>query len=119
SDACFAALVGNSDNGRWRIAPATDHFRTSRKYRDDTLILETRFETDEGTVLLIDFMPVRDSISTIIRLVVGYSGRVKMSMELVVRFGYGCDVPWVSRLPDRTLRAIAGPDMVLLHTPVE
>src|SRR5436305_11909549 len=72
SDACFAALVGNSDNGRWRIAPATDHFRTSRKYRDDTLILETRFETDEGTVLLIYFMPVRDSISTIIRLVVGY-----------------------------------------------
>ena len=109
----------HADNGRWRIAPTTEKFRTSRKYRADTLILETRFETDEGVATLIDFMPLRDDTSDIVRLVVGESGRVTMCMELVLRFGYGCIVPWVTRLPDRTLRAIAGPDMVLLHTPVE
>ena len=68
---------------------------------------------------LIDFMPLRNDTSDIVRLVVGESGRVTMGMELVIRFGYGCIVPWVSRLPDRTIRAIAGPDMLLLRTPIE
>ncbi len=119
SDACFAALLGDADNGRWRIAPKTEKFRTSRKYRDNTLILETRFETNEGVATLIDFMPLRNNTSDIVRLVKGESGRVTFCMELSLRFGYGYIVPWVSRLPGRTLRAIAGPDMVLLHTPVE
>jgi GH15 family glucan-1,4-alpha-glucosidase len=119
SDACFAALLGSSENGRWRIAPKTETFRVSRKYRDNTLILETRFETDEGVVTLIDFMPIRNNTSDLMRLVVGESGRVTMCMEMILRFGYGLIVPWVSRMPDRTLRAIAGPDMVLLRTPVE
>jgi GH15 family glucan-1,4-alpha-glucosidase len=119
SDACFAALLGTPDNGRWRIAPTAKKFRASRKYRAGTLILETRFETDEGVATLIDFMPLRHNTSNIVRLVFGESGRVTMGMELVLRFGYGSIVPWVTRLPDRTLRAIAGPDMVLLTTPID
>jgi GH15 family glucan-1,4-alpha-glucosidase len=119
SDACFAALLGAPDNGRWRIAPTAEKFRASRKYRPGTLILETRYETDDGVATLIDFMPLRNDTSDIVRLVIGESGRVTMCMELVLRFGYGCIVPWVTRLPDRTLRAVAGPDMVLLTTPIE
>jgi GH15 family glucan-1,4-alpha-glucosidase len=119
SDACFAALLGSPDNGRWRIAPTEEKFRASRKYRPGTLILETRYETDDGVATLIDFMPLRNDTSDIVRLVVGESGRVMMCMEFVLRFGYGSIVPWVTRLPDRTLRAVAGPDMVLLTTPIE
>jgi GH15 family glucan-1,4-alpha-glucosidase len=119
SDACFAALLGTPDNGRWLIAPQTQSCQVSRKYRPDTLILETRFETEQGVVTLIDFMPLRNHRSDLVRLVVGESGRVTMAMELVIRFGYGCIVPWVTRLPDRTLRAVAGPDTVWLHTPIE
>ena len=83
SDACFAALLGTPDNGRWRIAPKAEEFRVSRKYRADTLILETRFETDEGVATLIDFMPLRNDTSDLVRLVVGESGRVTMCMELI------------------------------------
>jgi GH15 family glucan-1,4-alpha-glucosidase len=119
SEACFTALLGDAENGRWRIAPKTDKFRASRTYRDETLILETRFETDEGVVGLIDFMPLRNGRSDLMRIVIGVSGRVTMCTEMALRFGYGAVVPWVSRLPDRTLRAIAGPDMVLLRTPIE
>jgi GH15 family glucan-1,4-alpha-glucosidase len=119
SDACFAALLGTPDNGRWRIAPKAEKFHASRKYRPGTLILETRFETDDGAVTLVDLMPLRNNTSDIVRLVVGESGRVTMCMELVLRFGHGCIVPWVTRLPDRTLRAIAGPDMVVLTTPID
>ena len=119
SDACFAALLGTPDNGRWRIAPAVEQFRVSRKYRLGTLILATRYETDDGVARLIDFMPLRNNTSDIVRLVVGESGHVTMCVEIVLRFGYGSIVPWVSRLPDRTLRAVAGPDMVLLTTPID
>jgi GH15 family glucan-1,4-alpha-glucosidase len=119
SDACFAALLGTPDNGRWRIAPAADNFRASRTYRPGTLILETRFETDDGVATLIDFMPLRNNTSDIVRLVVGESGRVTMCMELILRFSYGFIVPWVTRLPDGALRAVAGPDMVLLTTPID
>ncbi|MFL9824502.1 glycoside hydrolase family 15 protein [Rhodoplanes sp. SY1] len=118
SDACFAALLGTPEHGRWRPAPCDPSVRVSRRYRDSTLILETRFETAAGAVLLTDFMPLRDGSSEIVRLVTGLSGRVAMAMELVLRFGTGAIVPWVSHLEDGTLRAIAGPDMVVLQTPV-
>jgi GH15 family glucan-1,4-alpha-glucosidase len=119
SDACFAALLGNEENGRWKIAPLAEGVRISRRYRPNTLILETRFETGEGTAILIDFMPLHDHACNTVRLVVGETGRVTFCMELILRFGYGYIVPWVSRLPDGTLRAIAGPDMITLQTPVE
>jgi GH15 family glucan-1,4-alpha-glucosidase len=117
SDACFAALLGSDEHGRWRIAPR-DKARITRHYRGNTLILETSFETGTGVVLLVDFMPLHGKNSNIVRLVIGERGRVVMTSELVLRFGYGAIVPWVTRLDDGTLRAIAGPDMVLLRTPV-
>jgi GH15 family glucan-1,4-alpha-glucosidase len=118
SDACFAALLGTPENGRWLIAPRHPDAVITRRYRPDTLILETRFETNSGAVLLVDFMPLRGTNSDLVRLVVGERGRVDMRFELVIRFGYGSVVPWVTRLDDGSLRAVAGPDMVLLHTPV-
>jgi GH15 family glucan-1,4-alpha-glucosidase len=119
SDACFAALLGTPKHGRWRIAPAEDVTKTSRRYRDNTLILETRFETADGTVALIDFMPPRGNASDVVRLVRGVSGRVKLRMELVIRFGFGVDTPWVKRTEDGALLAICGPDMTVLRTPVK
>ena len=117
SGACFAALLGTPENGRWRIRPAQAYTQT-RRYRPGTLILETLFETATGAVRLVDFMPPRDDASDIVRLAIGESGRVTMEMELVIRFDYGRTVPWVSRLSDGTLRAIGGPDMVVFRTPV-
>jgi GH15 family glucan-1,4-alpha-glucosidase len=119
SDACFAALLGTPEHGRWRIAPQDGEARVTRRYRPGTLILETRFETDGGTATLIDFMPLRNGSSNIVRLVVGEHGTVAMCLELVLRFGYGAIVPWVSRLEDGRRRAIAGPDMVLLKSPAD
>jgi GH15 family glucan-1,4-alpha-glucosidase len=118
SEACFAALLGTADNGRWLIAPRDGKARVSRRYRTNTLVLETLFETDEGAVRLIDFMPVGGRNPTVVRLVVGERGRVAMQLELVLRFGFGAVVPWVTRTEDGTLRAVAGPDMVVLRTPV-
>jgi GH15 family glucan-1,4-alpha-glucosidase len=117
SEACFAALLGARDHGRWLVAPR-DEAKVTRRYRPDTLILETTFETRDGAATLIDFMPFRDNHSEIVRLVVGMRGTVAMQTELVLRFGYGAVVPWVTKLEDGTLRAIAGPDMVVLRTPV-
>ena len=120
SDACFAAILGTSENGRWLIAPSDKIIKSSRRYWDNTLILETRFETEGGTVALIDFMPPRGDASDVVRLVRGVSGRVKMRMELVIRFGFGADIPWVKRTEDRSaLLAICGQDMTVLRTPVE
>lgn len=119
SDACFAAILGTHKNGRWLVAPSADVTRISRRYLGDTLILETRFETKSGTVALIDFMPPRGKASDIVRLVRGVSGTVKMRMELVIRFGFGIDIPWVRRCEDRSLLAVAGQDMTVLRTPVE
>jgi GH15 family glucan-1,4-alpha-glucosidase len=116
SAACFAALLGSPDNGRWLIETADEQARVTRRYRGNTLILETRIETADGTVLLIDFMPPRGRNSDIVRLVRGEKGHVRMHMELVLRFDYGRSVPWVTRMDDGTLRAIAGPDLVTLHT---
>ncbi len=118
SDACFAALLGAPEHGRWLVAPTDETARVTRRYRGDTLILETRFETAEGAVLLVDFMPPHSENSDLVRLVIGERGRVAMRMELVVRFGYGALIPWVHRQEDGTLHAVAGPDQVVLSTPV-
>jgi GH15 family glucan-1,4-alpha-glucosidase len=119
SDACFAALLGTRENGRWLIAPRDEVTQISRRYWDNTLILETRFETADGVVAIVDFMPPRGEASDIVRLVRGIEGSVKMRMELVIRFGMGSDVPWVKRTDDDALLAICGPDMTVLRTPVE
>ncbi|MBN8971374.1 MAG: glycoside hydrolase family 15 protein [Rhizobiales bacterium] len=118
SEACFAALLGDRNNGRWRIAPAGDS-KMSRRYRGETLILETRFETAEGAVTLIDFMPPRGAASDVVRLVRGERGRVAMHMELIIRFGFGANVPWVRRTGSGELLAISGPDMTVLRTPIQ
>jgi GH15 family glucan-1,4-alpha-glucosidase len=118
SGACFAALLGTRDDGRWLLGPADDTARISRRYVDDTLILETVFATAEGEVALIDFMPPRGEASDVVRIVEGRRGRVDMRCELVIRFDYGAIVPWVTKAGDDTLRAVAGPDMVVLRTPV-
>jgi GH15 family glucan-1,4-alpha-glucosidase len=118
SGACFAALLGSNDNGYWSIAPCAEQVRTSRKYREHTLILETMFETDGGSVRLIDFMPIRGRNSDVVRIVEGVRGNVPMRMELALRFDYGRTVPWVTQ-KDGGERAIAGPDLVLLRCSVE
>jgi GH15 family glucan-1,4-alpha-glucosidase len=117
SDACFAALLGTSEHGRWLLAPCAADAKVTRRYREDTLILETRFETAEGSVCVIDFMPPRDLSSDLVRIVVGERGQVAMRTELVIRFGYGNAVPWVTHIAEDTWRAVAGPDMVVLRTP--
>jgi len=120
SDACFAALLGSPGNGRWLVAPAGEVSGTTRCYRDASLILETRFETADGAVQLIDFMPPRGKASDIVRLVRGVRGKVKMRMELVIRFGFGNDVPWVRKSEDGSaLLAICGQDMTVLRTSVK
>src|SRR4051794_15919431 len=118
SDACFAALLGTPEHGRWLIAPTGEKAKVTRRYLEDTLILETRFETPHGTVRLVDFMPPRAGHSHLVRLAIGETGRVEMRTELVVRFGYGALVPWMHRQEDGTLRAIGGPDQVVLRTPL-
>jgi GH15 family glucan-1,4-alpha-glucosidase len=120
SDACFAAILGTRRNGRWLIAPAENVIKSSRRYWDNTLILETRFEAAAGAIALIDFMPPRGHASDVVRLVRGISGRVRLRMELVIRFGFGIDIPWVKRTEDGSaLLAICGQDMTVLRTPVE
>jgi GH15 family glucan-1,4-alpha-glucosidase len=116
--ACFAALLGDPGNGRWLIAPAAAGARTSRRYRGDTLILETLFETDQGAVRITDFMGRRDGVSDLIRVVSGLRGVMAMRTELCVRFGYGAAMPWVSRQEDGRLQLVAGPDRLLLDTEV-
>ncbi len=117
SDACFAALLGTEENGYWKIAPADGTWKTTRRYRDHTLILETTFEHADGTIRLIDFMPVRASNSHIIRIVEGLRGKLGLRMELALRFDFGRTVPWVTRTADG-VRAIAGPNLAVLHAPV-
>jgi GH15 family glucan-1,4-alpha-glucosidase len=119
SDACFAALLGTPEHGYWRVSPAGDAWQTSRRYLPHTPILETTFETEGGTVTLVDFMPLSDDPEKVdvIRLVRGRSGRVAMRMELALRFGYGMTIPWVRRR-EYGIHAVAGPDAVELVTPV-
>ena len=118
SGACFAALLGGAEHGRWLITTADPNPHKTRQYRNDTLILETSFTTPEGEVTLIDFMPLRDDASNVVRLVVGKRGRVAMRVELILRFDYGALVPWVTRISGDTMRAVSGPDEVILRTPV-
>jgi GH15 family glucan-1,4-alpha-glucosidase len=117
SAACFAALLGTADNGRWLIAPAQNPVAVSRQYRPGTLILETEFQTETGKAAIIDFMPMGDG-AELVRMVVGRSGRVEFRTEIVVRFNYGATVPWVSRREDGMIDAIAGPERLVLRTPV-
>jgi GH15 family glucan-1,4-alpha-glucosidase len=120
SDACFAALLGDRKNGRWLIAPTGEITRTTRRYWGNSLILETRFETADGVVDLVDFMPPRGKASDVVRLVRGAHGKVKMRMELILRFGFGSDIPWVRKNEKGSgLLAICGQDMTVLRTPVE
>jgi GH15 family glucan-1,4-alpha-glucosidase len=116
SDACFAALLGTPDHGRWLIAAKDATAQITRRYQPNTMILETRFESAEGAATLIDFMPGHQTGSSIVRLAIGERGRFTLRTELVIRFGYGATVPWMTKLDDGTRRAIAGPDMVLLRT---
>ncbi|KWT91637.1 MULTISPECIES: glycoside hydrolase family 15 protein [unclassified Variovorax] len=117
SGACFPALLGGPDHGRWLIAPCQGVRTVRRRYRDGTLILETEFETDEGAVRVIDSMPLSNERWDIVRIVEGLSGRVRMRTELVIRFDYGSIVPWVHKAHG-TVLATAGPDTLELHTPV-
>jgi GH15 family glucan-1,4-alpha-glucosidase len=116
SPACFAALLGGPDHGRWRIAPEAD-CSISRRYLPETAVLETRFETADGAVTLTDFMPLTDDEEKVdvVRVVTGVEGEVAMTMELVLRFNYGQAAPWVRRR-DYGLSAVSGPDAVELHT---
>jgi GH15 family glucan-1,4-alpha-glucosidase len=118
SPACFASLLGEKKNGHWRFFPEEKIDKTRRRYRDDTLILETEIETKSGAVRLIDFMPPRGENPDIIRIVEGLRGKMSMQMELIVRFDYGQIVPWVRKRHDG-LEAIAGPDGLILRTPIE
>ncbi len=118
SPACFAALLGDERNGRWLIAPV-GAARSTRRYRGDTLILETIFETEKGSVRVVDFMHRRDRHADLIRIVCGVSGVVAMETELVVRFDYGAATPWVTRMKDGRLDLTAGPDRLSLDTTVE
>jgi GH15 family glucan-1,4-alpha-glucosidase len=118
SPACFAALLGTSDHGRWIVAPRVDSWQADRRYRPNTLVLETDWETDGGAVRVIDFMPPRGKAPDIVRIVEGLRGKVEMASELVIRFDYGSAIPWVRRIDDGRI-AVAGPDALCFRTPVE
>src|SRR6478735_6584316 len=118
SGACFAALLGDRKNGRWLFVPTDEITATRRRYVDGTLILETEIETAKGSVRLIDFMPPRGENPDIVRIIEGVRGEMTIKMELIVRFDYGRAVPWV-RQRDGALEMIAGPDALVLRTPIE
>ena len=117
SGACFAALLGSQKHGYWRICPAGAGWKSSRKYRDHTLILETTFENAHGTVRLIDFMPIRERNSDVVRVVEGIRGKMNLSMALSLRFDYGRTVPWVTAIHGG-IRAVAGPSVTVFHASV-
>ncbi len=118
SGACFAALLGGAAHGRWLLAPAGKINRTRRRYLDDSLVLETEFQTARGSVRVTDFMPMSDERWDVVRIVEGLSGSVAMRMELIVRFDYGSIVPWVRRVND-LLVLTAGPDTLELGATVK
>jgi GH15 family glucan-1,4-alpha-glucosidase len=118
SPACFAALLGGEDAGRWRLAPAGASRAARRSYRGPTLVLDTEWVTGDGHVRVTEFMPPRGEAPDLVRIVEGLSGRVPMELELKLRFDYGSITPWVQRRDDG-LTAAAGPDFVRLATPVE
>jgi GH15 family glucan-1,4-alpha-glucosidase len=120
SPACFAALLGKPEHGRWLLSPAATSATTRRRYRDETLVLETDHETEDGSVTVIDTMPPTSASRrvTLVRIVVGRRGRVPMRMQLAIRYGYGLLTPWLERV-DADLLAVCGPDALRLATPVE
>ena len=115
SPACFSALLGKPENGRWQISPSQP-YTTKRAYREDSLILDTEFHTSTGTVKLTDLMPPEISAPTIVRIAKCTHGKVKMKMDLVIRFDYGSITPWVTKSPFGGIRAIAGPDTLRFRT---
>ena len=119
SASVFASLLGSDDDGRWSIAPVDDRFDATRSYRDGTLILETTFRTASGTAVLVDFMPPHDGLSSLVRIVVGLEGSVEFAFDLAMRFDYGRAIPWVNWIDPETMTAIAGPDALVLRSPVE
>jgi GH15 family glucan-1,4-alpha-glucosidase len=118
SAACFAALLGGPEHGRWLVAPRVPIKRVTRAYRDGSLILDTTFESDDAEVIVTDCMPMRDAVPHVIRTVRGVRGRMPMRTELIVRFDYGSVVPWVRKLDGHGIRAIAGPDSIRLQSDV-
>ena len=117
SEACFAALLGTSKHGRWLLAPQDAAARRRRSYRGDTMVLETVFETEQGSVALIDFMPTGRDNPSIVRRLEGRSGRLAMHMQLTLRFDYGSSTPWVTQLEEGDgISAILGPNVVVLRT---
>ena len=119
SGACFSALLGGPEHGRWLIAPKQGDAGIARRYLGDTLILETVFTTADGSASLVDFMYRRNGSSELVRIVKGLRGQVSMRTELVVRFDYGSIVPWVFQQDDGRLQFIAGPDKLLLDTNIQ
>jgi GH15 family glucan-1,4-alpha-glucosidase len=119
SSSCFSALLGGREHGRWLLAPASGGPATERRYREDTLILESEWETDEGRVRVIDFMPPRGNNPDLIRIVEGLEGSVRMRTELIIRLDYGSLIPWMRRVDVRTLLALGGPDGLMLRTPIQ
>ena len=118
SAACFAALLGSAENGRWLLAPTHEPHSVTRSYRRGTLVLETRFETPTGTAMVVDFMPPDDPAGEVVRIVMGREGEVAFRTELRFRFDYGATVPWVTRTDGGGIDAIAGPERLILRTPV-
>ncbi|SFK64419.1 glycoside hydrolase family 15 protein [Methylocapsa palsarum] len=118
SAACFSALLGEARHGRWLVAPVKGDGRITRRYRGDTLVLETTFENEGAAVCVIDFMARREGVSDIVRLVRGIRGTISMRTELVVRFDYGSIVPWVTRVEDGRLQLTAGPDRLWFDTTI-
>jgi GH15 family glucan-1,4-alpha-glucosidase len=116
--ACFAALLGTCDHGRWLMTPEDPGAKATRRYRDGGLVLETVWEGAGGSARVIDFMPVDGDTVGVIRIVEGLSGSLRFRSELVIRFDYGRTVPWVVRLDDGAMRAVAGPDLLVLRSPV-
>ena len=118
SGACFAALLGTPDHGRWLLAPAVNVVGTRRRYRKGTLVLETDYDTSGGAVTVVDCMPLRSGLPSLVRRVVGRSGQVLMHTEITVRFDYGSIVPWVRHV-DGGIVAVAGPEIVQVRSDVE
>jgi GH15 family glucan-1,4-alpha-glucosidase len=118
SDACFAALLGDARNGCWRLAPRDTPRRSTRRYRGDTLILETRHETPSGRICVADLMPIATKDRAVVRQVTGERGSVAMTFDLALRFDYGSIPPWLQAKP-RIVRGIVGPDLVVLRSPVD
>ena len=118
SAACFAALLGDRNNGHWSISPVGAPLSSRRRYIPDTLVLETEWDVAGGTVRVIDHMPLREECCRVVRIIEGVSGTVDMEVELIIRFDYGHIVPWVRKIADGSLSAIGGPDSLNVRTPI-